>query len=172
MKLFVANPIYDSVFKYLIEDERIAKILLSALLKKEVLKVEPRPHEYSNITRNNISMFRIDFGATVREADGSERLVLIELQKTWLETETLRFRQYLSTQEGCCTQGHQHSCGCHHHHHHHHHHGHGEEGNLRRQVALIALTVIMRAGFSFTAHRRNEQLIQCRSQYVDRKSVV
>ena len=27
MKLFVANPIYDSVFKYLIEDERIAKIL-------------------------------------------------------------------------------------------------------------------------------------------------
>ena len=43
-------------------------------------------------------MFRIDFGATVREADGSERLVLIELQKTWLETETLRFRQYLSTQ--------------------------------------------------------------------------
>lgn len=40
-------------------------------------------------------MFRIDFGATVREADGSERLVLIELQKTWLETETLRFRQYL-----------------------------------------------------------------------------
>ena len=98
MKLFVANPIYDSVFKYLIEDVRIAKILLSALLKKEVLKVEPRPHEYSNITRNNISMFRIDFGATVREADGSERLVLIELQKTWLETETLRFRQYLSTQ--------------------------------------------------------------------------
>ena len=98
MKVFIANPIYDSVFKYLIEDERIAKILLSALLKKEVLKVEPRPHEYSNITRNNISMFRIDFGATVREADGSERLVLIELQKTWLETETLRFRQYLSTQ--------------------------------------------------------------------------
>ena len=54
--------------------------------------------------------------------------------------------QHTPTQEGCCTQGHQHSCGCHHHHHHHHHHGHGEEGNLRRQVALIALTVIMLAG--------------------------
>ena len=32
--------------------------------------------------------------------------------------------QHTPTQEGCCTQGHQHSCGCHHHHHHHHHHGH------------------------------------------------
>ena len=31
-----ANPIYDSVFKFLLEDERAAKILLSALLKQEV----------------------------------------------------------------------------------------------------------------------------------------
>lgn len=30
----VANPIYDIVFKYLIEDERIARTILSALLKK------------------------------------------------------------------------------------------------------------------------------------------
>ena len=32
MVIHVANPIYDSVFKYLIEDERIAKTILSALL--------------------------------------------------------------------------------------------------------------------------------------------
>ena len=51
-----------------------------------------------NTTRNNISIFRIDFGATIREDDGHEHLVLIELQKTWLETETLRFRQYLGAQ--------------------------------------------------------------------------
>ena len=37
MILRVANPIYDSVFKYLVEDLRIAKILISAFLKKEVL---------------------------------------------------------------------------------------------------------------------------------------
>ena len=43
-------------------------------------------------------MFRIDFGAEVREADGSRHLILIEFQKTWLETETLRFRQYLGAQ--------------------------------------------------------------------------
>ena len=91
----VANPIYDIVFKYLMEDERIAKTILSALLKKEVLDVKIRRNEYTNSNRENLSIFRIDFGATILESDGSRRLILIELQKTWLETETLRFRQYL-----------------------------------------------------------------------------
>lgn len=94
----VANPIYDSVFKYLMEDERIAKTILSALLKKEVVGVKMRPHEYVNTTRDTLSMFRIDFAANVREDDGSEHLILVELQKTWLDTETLRFRQYLGAQ--------------------------------------------------------------------------
>ena len=91
----VANPIYDIVFKYMMEDERIARTILSALLKVEVLAVEVRPHEYSDDTHENLSVFRIDFGATIRSAGGNEKLILIELQKTWLETETLRFRQYL-----------------------------------------------------------------------------
>ena len=94
----VANPIYDAVFKYLMEDTRVAKTLLSALLKREIVEVEVRKHEYSNGTRDKISMFRIDFAAQVRQDDGSLKLILIELQKTWLETETLRFRQYLGTQ--------------------------------------------------------------------------
>ena len=91
----IANPIYDIVFKYLMEDERIARTILSALLKVEVVKVEVRPHEYSDDQRDTPSVFRIDFGATVLDEAGNEKLILIELQKTWLETETLRFRQYL-----------------------------------------------------------------------------
>lgn len=103
MILHVANPIYDSVFKYIMSDERISKTILSALLKKEVVKVVMRPHEYVNATRDTLSMFRIDFAATVRERDADDgeardRVVLIELQKTWLDTETLRFRQYLGAQ--------------------------------------------------------------------------
>ena len=93
--IHIANPIYDSVFKYLMEDERIAKIILSALLKREVVDVKVRRNEYTNGTRDKVSMFRIDFGAQIRKDDGSLQLILIELQKTWLETETLRFRQYL-----------------------------------------------------------------------------
>ena len=94
----IANPIYDSVFKYLMEDNRVAKVLLSALLQKDVLEVQMRQHEYTDSGRSKISLFRLDFSAKVREKDGSEHLILIELQKTWLATETLRFRQYLGTQ--------------------------------------------------------------------------
>lgn len=94
----VANPIYDCVFKFLMEDERIAKTVLSALLKKEVVSVEMRRHEHPNVTRDKISMFRIDFAAQVKEDDGTVRLILIELQKTWVDTETLRFRRYLAAQ--------------------------------------------------------------------------
>lgn len=94
----IANPIYDVVFKFLMEDERVAKILLSALLQKEVVEVQMRQHEYTDLGRQPISLFRIDFSAKIREKDGQEHFILIELQKTWLATETLRFRQYLGTQ--------------------------------------------------------------------------
>jgi len=94
-KMTIANPVYDIVFKYLMEDDRIARTILSALLKMEVVDVKMRPHEYSDDNRDTLSVYRIDFGATIRDNDGKEKLTLIELQKTWLETETLRFRQYL-----------------------------------------------------------------------------
>jgi len=94
----IANPIYDVVFKYLMEDRRVAMIILSSLLKKKVVELEFRKNEYPNIGRDDMSIFRIDFGATVEEEDGSRKMVLIELQKTWVPTETLRFRQYLGAQ--------------------------------------------------------------------------
>ena len=45
--MIIANPIYDVIFKFLMEDARVARTILSALLKKEVTSVEMRPHEYS-----------------------------------------------------------------------------------------------------------------------------
>ena len=96
--IIIANPIYDSVFKFLMEDERAAKVLLSALLKQEVRDLKMRHNEYTNIQQTRISLFRLDFSARIHDAAGKEQLVLIELQKTWLATETLRFRQYLGVQ--------------------------------------------------------------------------
>ena len=60
----IANPIYDSVFKFLMEDNRVAKVLLSALLQKDVLEVQMRQHEYTDSGRSKISLFRLDFSAT------------------------------------------------------------------------------------------------------------
>lgn len=105
MATIIANPIYDSVFKYMIANEKVAKILLSALLKKKVVKVVQLRNEYNIPISDNLSIFRIDFGATVSEEvvlpDGKvevkERMVTIELQKVYLPTEILRFRQYTGT---------------------------------------------------------------------------
>lgn len=38
--MIVANPIYDVVSKYLMEDERITCVILPVLLKKDVVKVK------------------------------------------------------------------------------------------------------------------------------------
>jgi hypothetical protein len=98
--MIVANPIYDIVFKYLMEDERIARTILSALLKQEVVEVHMRRNEYSDRSRKSLSIFRIDFGATIHKVDGGFQTILIEIQKTWVDSELLRFRQYLGTQYG------------------------------------------------------------------------
>ena len=45
MVVYVANPLYDAVFKYIMEDDRIAKTILSALLKKKVVDVKIRRNE-------------------------------------------------------------------------------------------------------------------------------
>ena len=43
--LKIANPIYDSVFKHLMENQEIARGLLSRLMGVEVISLEPRPQE-------------------------------------------------------------------------------------------------------------------------------
>ena len=95
----VANPIYDVVFKYLMEDTRVAKLLISALLELEVLEIELKPSEYSaEIKEAGLTVYRIDFKARIKDKDGIEQLVLIELQKAKLPTDIMRFRRYLGMQ--------------------------------------------------------------------------
>ena len=97
----IANPIYDVVFKYLLDDEKIARRLLSALLGKEVLELTFVPTE----TRENVQppdgtgilVLRMDFAATVKMEDGSRKLVLIEIQKAHDTSDLDRFRRYLGT---------------------------------------------------------------------------
>ena len=79
MTTTIANPIYDLAFKYLMEDERVVKILLSALLRKQVVHVETRRNELINVQRDPVSVFRLDYRAVTRDKDGREEHVLIEL---------------------------------------------------------------------------------------------
>ncbi len=100
MTTIIANPIYDSVFKYLMEDQKAAKIFLSALLQKPV--VDLKRNEYTQAHVEGVSVFRMDFAAAIvdKDEDGNEKreLVTIELQKAWIPREIFRFRKYLGNQ--------------------------------------------------------------------------
>ncbi|MFZ1750480.1 MAG: hypothetical protein WAU01_09820, partial [Saprospiraceae bacterium] len=43
--MLIANPIYDVVFKYMMEDARVAKIFLSAIMAKELVDIQFLPQE-------------------------------------------------------------------------------------------------------------------------------
>jgi hypothetical protein len=94
----IANPIYDSVFKYLMNDEKVAKLLLSAIIGREVAELEFRPTEHQLPFRETLTVLRMDFQARIIDEDGKQELVIIELQKAKLPSDIMRFRKYLATQ--------------------------------------------------------------------------
>ncbi len=52
----IANPIYDVVFKYMMEDAKVAKLLISSIINEEVEKLKFRPQEFStDIEKETIS---------------------------------------------------------------------------------------------------------------------
>jgi hypothetical protein len=110
----IANPIYDTVFKRLMENQRIAKFFLSTILEQPVEDITVLPQEFSykidptkvsekseNKGRGSIEYYfilRLDFMATVRDGKGAPRKILIELQKSWDTLDVMRFRKYLGQQ--------------------------------------------------------------------------
>lgn len=98
----VLNPIFDTSFKYLMEDDKSARILLSSLLKKKVVKLERRPQEFLDQYRGeqakDLNVYRLDYVAKIVLEDGTEEDVCIELQKVWLKSELMRFRRYIAGQ--------------------------------------------------------------------------
>lgn len=94
----IANPIYDVVFKYLMNDEKVAKILLSAIIGKEVISLEFRPTEHHFPVGEQLVVLRMDFSARILDEHGHQELIILELQKAKLATDIMRFRRYLGEQ--------------------------------------------------------------------------
>lgn len=98
----IPNPIYDVVFKYLMEDHDSAVIILSTLINEKIISLNFEPISFthklpSNTTDNEITLFHLDFTATIQLADGTEELVMIELQKANKASDIFRFKRYIST---------------------------------------------------------------------------
>ena len=62
----IANPIYDVVFKYLLEDSESAILLLSAIIDQPIETLEFLPQEGSSYLKNHsLTVYRIDFSAKI-----------------------------------------------------------------------------------------------------------
>ena len=95
--MHIVNPIYDTAFKYLMDNNHLAKKVLSVILDTEVLEVSLGQQEVMWPDGNRgLAMFRLDFKALIKDADGSQQTVLIELQKSKYDTDIRRFRNYLA----------------------------------------------------------------------------
>jgi len=107
--LIIPNPIYDVVFRYLMEDTDSAMIVLSTLINERIKKLylEPLTHsEKKEIqteieiqdpkTKDDIKLFHLDFTALIELPDGSEELIMIELQKASEPDDIFRFKRYIS----------------------------------------------------------------------------
>ena len=102
--MLIANPMYDVVFKHLLEDTTAAKLIIGSILGEEIECLDVVPQE-STVRVGplastdapeppDFTIQRIDFAATVRTAAGERLRVLIEVQKSHYSEDVLRFRRY------------------------------------------------------------------------------
>jgi hypothetical protein len=95
----IANPIYDAVFKFLMEDKKAAALIIGAITGFEIEDIELRPTEVALDAKGERqwTVYRLDLLAHVKTPEGA-KAVLIEVQKAKFHTDIERFRRYLGTQ--------------------------------------------------------------------------
>jgi hypothetical protein len=108
--MHIANPIYDAVFKFMMEDEKVAKSFLSAIIGEDVRELDFASSEHTirkpsgkkdELKKEEedgglcLTVCRYDFSARIAVPGGGFKTVLIELQKARLASDIMRFRRYL-----------------------------------------------------------------------------
>ncbi len=94
--MLIANPIYDIVFKKLMENLDIATGVLERILGTKVEQLDFASQEFTAEAQDgSLKFYRLDFKARILTATGWKN-VLIELQKARLATDVERFRTYLA----------------------------------------------------------------------------
>lgn len=98
--MVIANPIYDVVFKRMMENERVARFFIGTLLEQTIETVTVKPQEFTYTDElAGLAVFRLDFIATIiRTESGELKKVLIEIQKAKNQIDLMRFRNYLASQ--------------------------------------------------------------------------
>ena len=91
------------MFKYLLEDEQAARLLIGQIAGLDVQSLAVSAQEavapaHRGEAPPSLTLRRMDFATRVRTADGEARQVLIEIQKAKAPTVVERFRRYLGQQ--------------------------------------------------------------------------
>jgi len=100
----IANPIYDTIFKYLMEDLDIASGFLSVILETPILALEFCNKEGIRSVLNTgpvserFGLYHLDFKAVITNERGEQKKVIIELQKGFGQVDLYRFRDYLGNE--------------------------------------------------------------------------
>jgi molybdopterin converting factor small subunit len=115
--MVIANPIYDVVFKRMMENEKVAKFFIGTFIDENIDSIEVKPQEYTYEgefdfndpkdvekyenrirERHSIWVYRLDFIAIFTTKSGEQKKVLIEIQKAKSQIDLMRFRNYLAEQ--------------------------------------------------------------------------
>jgi hypothetical protein len=97
--MVIANPIYDVVFKRLMENDKVAKFFIGTLLEQTIENIEVKPQEFTYSDElAGLAVFRLDFIATIKTDTGEFKKILIEIQKAKSQIDLMRFRNYLAEQ--------------------------------------------------------------------------
>ena len=92
----IVNPLYDKAFKFLMQNERLAKKVLSVILNEEIIELTLSQQEtVVPDEKRALTLFRLDFKAVILTPENTKKTVLIELQKSKFPTDIQRFRTYL-----------------------------------------------------------------------------
>jgi len=78
------------------DNEQIAKIVLSIILDTKVLSLQSKPQETPLSFSGGYGVSRFDFKAIIHNENGEDKTVLIEIQKYKSPNPVVRFRQYLA----------------------------------------------------------------------------
>jgi hypothetical protein len=96
-KVLIANPIYDTAFKRLMENDRVAKFLIGTILGCKVISLTHKAQE--RVKRDKVTgkltLYRMDFIATIKAEGEESKKVIIEMQKAKRPGDIDRFRGYL-----------------------------------------------------------------------------
>ena len=66
IRMRIANPLYDVIFKYLMEHTMIAIDILSAILGENIVSLELKPQELVGQTDSGVTVTRMDFKAVIK----------------------------------------------------------------------------------------------------------